>query len=66
MHRLSLVVASRGYSPVVEHGRLTAVTALVEEHGLWSTGSAVVAHQLDGSAAHGIFPDQGLKPSLLR
>ena len=27
--------------------------------GLQSTGSVVVAHGLSGSAAHGIFPDQG-------
>ena len=30
--------------------------------GLWSAGSAVVAHQLRCSEARGIFPDQGSNP----
>ena len=32
-HGLSPVVASRGYSLVVEHGLLIAVVSLVVEHG---------------------------------
>ena len=34
--------------------------------GLQDTGSVVVVHRLSLSTAHGIFPDQGLNPSLLR
>ena len=32
---LSLVVANRGYSPVVGCGLLLVVPSLVAEHGLW-------------------------------
>ena len=43
----SLVAASEGYSPGVEHGLLIVVAALVAEHGLWGTQvSAVVAFRL--------------------
>ena len=68
----SLVAASEGYSPGVEHGLLIVVAALVAEHGLWGTQvSAVVAFRLYGSGSvvvlHGlscletceIFPEQG-------
>ena len=41
LHRLSLVAASSGYSPVVERGLLTAVTSLLR-----STGSGAQAQQL--------------------
>jgi len=34
MYGLSLVVASRGYSLIVEHGLLIAVTSLAAEHRL--------------------------------
>ena len=32
---------------------------------LWSTGSVVVLNGLNSSETCGIFPDQGLNPSLL-
>ena len=41
------------------------VPSLVEEHGLWSTGSVAVAHGFSCSEACGIFADQGLNPGLL-
>ena len=41
--RLSLVVASGGYSLVAVHGLLIAVASLVSEHRLLSTGSVAVA-----------------------
>jgi len=59
MQRLSLTVASRGYSPVVVHGLPLVAASLVAEHGLQSVGSVVVAHGLCCSMADGIFPDQG-------
>jgi len=34
VHRLSLVAASGGYSPVVVHGLLTVVASAIAEHGL--------------------------------
>ena len=33
------------------------VPSLVEEHGLWSTGSVAAGHRLSCSVAYGIFPD---------
>ena len=39
----SPVVASGAYSPARE---LLLTSSLVEEHGLWSTGSVVAAHGL--------------------
>ena len=47
-----------GSSLVVVGGLLIAVASLVIEHGLWSTGSEVVAHGLSCSAACGICLDQ--------
>ena len=52
---LSLLVASRRYSVVVVHGRLTVAASLALGH----SGSVVVAHGLSCPAACGIFPDQG-------
>ena len=51
--------SERGLLFVVVHRLLTAVASLVAEHGLYSTGSVVVAHGLSCSTACGIFPDQG-------
>ena len=59
MQRLSLVVASRGYSLAMVHGLPIAVASLVAEHGHSRMGSAVVAHGLSCSVADEIFPDQG-------
>ena len=67
-----------GYFPVEVH-RLVVVAPLFVDHGLSScsaglgscyhelqiTGSVDVAHGLSCSSACGIFPDQGLNPSLL-
>ena len=71
-HGLSLVVASRGYSPVVVHGLFIALASFIFlEHGLWgaggrgSTGSVVVVHRLNHPGACGFFPDQGLNLCLL-
>ena len=68
MHRLSLVVASGGYSPVAVHRLLVVVASPVVEHRLygvrapvvvapqlWKTGSTAVAHRLSCSEACGIF-----------
>ena len=54
-HRLSLVVASRGYSLVAVCGLLIAVTSLVAEQGLKNTSSAVMVLGLSCSEACGIF-----------
>ena len=54
--RLSLVVASRGYSSLWHAG------SVVVACGLKSAGFIVVAHGLSCSAACGIFPDQGSNP----
>ena len=77
----SLVVASRGYSPVAVRGLLITVPSLVAEHGLEGVWASVfVAHGLmrmasglsscdagcSCSRAGGIFQDQGLNPCLLR
>ena len=51
--RLSLVVASRGYSLVAVLGLLIAAVSLVAEHGL------------SCPTACGIFPNQGSNPCLL-
>ena len=67
---LSLVAASRSYSPVVEHGLLIVVASPVAVHrGTWASivaaprlqreSSLVVAHELSCSMACGIFLDQG-------
>ena len=53
VHRLSLVVVSRGL--------LTVVTCLVEGHRLYDEwASVVVVHGLSCPVACGIFPGQGL------
>ena len=49
----------RGLRLVAVHGLLIAVASLAAEHGLYSTGSVVVAHGLSCCEACGIFPDQG-------
>ena len=56
----SPVVASGAYSPA--HELLTS--SLVEEHGLWSTGSVVAAHGLSCPMACRIFLGQGSNPCL--
>ena len=58
--RLSLVVASRGYSPVAVCRLLIAAASLIPEHGLQGTGSVVVAHGFSCPSACEIFTDQGL------
>ena len=42
--------------------RLTEAASLVADHRLQSVGSAVVAHRLGCSMAHGVIPDQGWNP----
>ena len=37
-------------------------TSVVAEHGVQSTESIIVAHDLNGSMACGIFLDQGFEP----
>ena len=64
MSWLSLCCCS-GSSLVVAGGLLIAVASLVTEHGLWSTGSVVVAHGLSCSAASGICLDQQLNVSCI-
>ena len=62
---LSLVVWSGGYSLVVVHELLIAVTFTVE-HELQSTWASIVTvHGLRHSEVCGIFPDQGLNLCLL-
>ena len=62
---VSLVVVSRGYSPLVMCGLLIAVASLITGHRLWSTGFVVVVCRLSCSMACGIFLDQGSNPCLL-
>ena len=59
LHRLSLVVVSRGLLFVVVHRLLIAVASLIVEHRLCA-GSTAVGHRLSFSKAHGNFPDRGL------
>ena len=60
MHRLSLVVASRGYALLPVPRLLAAVASLVAGHRLQGApASAAVANRLGCSAACGIFLDQG-------
>ena len=61
----SLVSGSGGYSLLVVHGLHVEVASLVADHGLQSTGSALVVHRLSCSKACGIFLDQGSNPWLL-
>ena len=42
-HRLSLIAANGGYSPVAACGLLIAVASLVSEHGLLGTWAPVAA-----------------------
>ena len=63
-HKPSLV-SSEGYSLVAVHRLLFAVSSLVAEHGLGSTGSVVVVPGLCCSMACGNFLDQGSNPSPL-
>ena len=44
--RLSLIVASRGYSPAAVCRILLAGASLVAEHGLYAHGSVAAAHGL--------------------
>ena len=63
--RLSLVMASRGYSPVAVPWLLIAVASLVTQYGLQSAwaGSAVVAHGLNCPLAYEILvPKPGSSP----
>ena len=54
-----------GFSLVAVRGLLIAVASLVAEHGLQSSGSAVMAHGLSCSVAYGIFQEPGIKPCFL-
>ena len=66
VRRLSLVVANRGYSPVVGSGLLLTVPSLVAEHRLWVLRlPVVVACGFSCPMARGIFPDQGSNPCTL-
>ena len=56
-HRLSLVAASGGYSPVVECGLLTAAASLVAAWALSGGAPVVVMHWL--RCLCGIFLDKG-------
>ena len=60
-HKFSLVVTSGGYSLIAVCGFLIAMTSVVAEHQLQSSGS-VTAHGLSCPAACGIFLDQGWNP----
>ena len=77
----SLVLESRGYSPVAGLGLLTVGASLAAWRRLqaawasalaaprpWSTGSVIAAHEpgLSCSVARGILLDQGLNPCLPR
>ena len=60
--RLSLVVASGGYSLVAEHGLLIATASLTAEHQFASLVQVVVVHGLSCPVAcgPGLLLDQGL------
>ena len=61
VNRLSLVVASRGYSLAEVRGFLIVMASLVAEHGLWGTGfSSWGTHGLSYLVACVIFPEEGL------
>ena len=49
--RLSLVVASRGYSLLLAWGLLVILASPVGEHGLWRAGSVAAVHGLRCSVA---------------
>ena len=59
---LSLVVASGGHSSSRCAGLSLSQPLLLWSTGSRRAGSVVVAHGPSGSAACGIFPDQGLNP----
>ena len=60
MHRLSLVVATGGYSLAVELWLLVAVDSVVAEYGIRTqAGSLFVAHRLSCPTACGLFLNQG-------
>ena len=59
MHRLSLVVASRDCSLIVEHGLKGAWGSVVMAPGLQSAGSVGVAPGLGCFVARGIFLTRG-------
>ena len=71
MCRLPLVATSRGYSLVVVCGFLILVASQLGRMGSRTRAQQLllrgllVAHRLRYSAAHRIFLDQGLNPSLL-
>ena len=50
-----------GFSLVAVRGLLISVASPVAEHGLQSSGSAVVVYGLSCSVAYGIFQDPGIK-----
>ena len=62
VHRLSLVVASRGYSSLRCAGFSLSWLLLLWSTGSRHAGSVVVVHGLSCSVACGIFPDQGSNP----
>ena len=63
---LSLVAEIRGYSLFAVFRLPIAVASLVAKHELYGAWvAAVVAHGLSCPVYCGIFPDQGLNPSLL-
>ena len=64
--RLSLGVASGGYSAVAARGLLTVVASLVAEHGLQARGLQSCGAQAYCPAACEIFPPQGSDPRPLR
>jgi len=57
-----LVALIRGYSLVAIRGLLIAVPSLVEEHGLKSQSSVVVAHGFSCSGDMWDLPRTGIKP----
>ena len=59
---LSLVAASGGYSSLQCAGFSLPWLLLLRSKGSRCIGSVVVVHGLCGSAACGIFPDQGSNP----
>ena len=62
MRGLSLVVASGGHSSSRYAGLSLSRPLLLRSTGSRRAGSVVVAHGPSGSAACGIFPDQGSNP----
>ena len=62
MGKLSLTVASRGYSPDVGRASHHSGCSCCGAQALGRVGSVAVAQGLRGPAAHGIFLDQRSNP----